>query len=85
MPRFRKKPVEIEAWQIPLNGDIPDAMINFLSSSSDITILSDGRLEILTLEGKMIAKPGDWIIRGIKGEYYPCKADIFEKTYEPID
>jgi len=37
---------------------------------------------IETLEGKMTASPGDWVIRGVKGEYYPCKPDIFEKTYE---
>lgn len=42
------------------------------------------RIEIETLEGTMIANPGDWIITGIKGEQYPCRLDIFEATYEPI-
>ena len=41
-------------------------------------------LIIHTLEGKMIAQVNDWIIRGVQGEYYPCKPDIFEKTYEPV-
>ena len=40
---------------------------------------------INTLEGTMYAKVGDWIIRGVKGEFYPCKPDIFEATYEPVD
>jgi hypothetical protein len=42
-------------------------------------------LAIETLEGTMIASPGDWIIRGVKGEFYPCKPDIFAATYEPVD
>jgi hypothetical protein len=41
-------------------------------------------LAIKALEGTMVAAPGDWIIRGVKGEIYPCKADIFEATYEPV-
>lgn len=40
-------------------------------------------LAIQTLEGQMVARPGDWIIKGVKGEIYPCKPDIFEATYEP--
>jgi len=43
------------------------------------------RVEIVTLEGTMVANPGDWIITGVKGERYPCKPDIFEATYEPVD
>lgn len=42
-------------------------------------------LMIQTLEGNMKASPGDWIITGVHGEKYPCKPDIFEKTYEPIE
>ena len=41
-------------------------------------------IAIPTLEGMMVARPGDWIIRGVKGELYPCKADIFEATYEAV-
>jgi len=40
---------------------------------------------IPTLEGKMVVKPGDWVITGVKGERYPCKPDIFEATYEPVE
>jgi len=46
---------------------------------------TDVPVEIHTLEGTMLARPGDWIITGIKGELYPCKPDIFEATYEPVE
>ncbi|MCR2628074.1 hypothetical protein NSP54_24115, partial [Salmonella enterica] len=46
-------------------------------------VARDG-LKIYTLEGKMLASPGDWIIRGVKGEMYPCKDEIFRLTYEPV-
>lgn len=45
---------------------------------------TDVEITIETLEGKMTASPGDWIITGVNGEQYPCKPDIFEKTYEPV-
>ena len=45
---------------------------------------TDCQLTIQTLEGCMTASPGDWIITGVNGEQYPCKPDIFEKTYEPV-
>lgn len=50
-------------------------------------VINDGPfgIAITTLEGVMYASPGDWIIRGIQGEFYPCKADIFEASYEPVD
>lgn len=46
---------------------------------------TDKELIINTLEGPLRAEPGDWIITGVKGEQYPCKPDVFEKTYEPVD
>jgi len=85
MPKFRKKPVEIDAWQwnptmqhdfMPCNW--PDWMQN-----RDVKIAFGEKLEIKTLEGTMTADKGDWIIRGVKGELYPCKPDIFAATYEP--
>jgi hypothetical protein len=45
--------------------------------------MQTGGIYIPTLEGVVVASPGDWIIRGVKGEFYPCKPDIFEATYEP--
>lgn len=87
MPKFRKKPIIIEAMQLPPVGTDPDPeLVEFLCRSDrKMSSERDGTLAIPTREGVMTAKPGDWIIRGIKGEYYPCKPDIFEATYEPVE
>ena len=77
MPKFRKKPVVIEAekW---LQGLTPMAgKIIYDGNGTPIYV------EIETLEGTHRCSHGDWIIKGIKGEFYPCKPDIFEATYEP--
>jgi len=77
----------IEAWQwnpqeqsdyMPRNW--PDWLHDF-----NIKIAFGDRLEIPTLEGIMTASKGDWVIKGVKGEVYPCKPDIFAATYEPVD
>ena len=85
--KYRKKPVVIEAYQVPPEGeDCPEEMVAFLRSSEcEIESLWGGSILIHTLEGTMTAGPKDWIIRGVKGEFYPCKPDIFEATYEPMD
>ncbi len=77
MPKFRKKPVVIEA--VRWTGDNQTEIGAF---DSRIEIAEANRLAIPTLEGEMCADPGDWIIRGVKGEVYPCKPDIFDATYE---
>jgi hypothetical protein len=87
MSKFRKKPVVIEAFQVPPgDGDTrrppPLWMANAMVDGA-ITLAEGGGLEIKTLEGTMRADVGDWVIQGIKGELYPCKPDIFESTYEP--
>ena len=76
---FRKKPVVIQAIQ--WTGDNFDEIIQFCSRAVS---RKDMSLIIHTLEGDMEASKGDWIIRGVKGEFYPCKQDIFEQTYEPV-
>lgn len=80
MPKFRKKPVVIEA--IEWNGDNGEEICKFMGVMFPFT--SDGNLMIGTLEGVMTAAKGDWIIKGVAGEFYPCKPDIFEQTYERI-
>lgn len=85
MPKFRKKPLVVEAVQW-LNRKIvcPPGPIWFAEAEEQKQIqLRGDQLVILTLEGAMTALPGDWIIRGVAGEIYPCKPDIFEATYEP--
>jgi hypothetical protein len=76
--KFRKKPVVVEAIQ--WTGDNLAAIYAFVGSSATYT--SEGDMMIHTLEGDHHAIPSDWIIKGVRGEFYPCKADIFERTYE---
>ena len=87
---YVKKPVKIQA--VIWTGENPVELTNFmgisLSRYQEIgqgIDPGDGLLKINTPEGQMIALPGDYIIRGIKGEYYPCKPDIFALTYEEVD
>ena len=80
--KFRKKPVVIEAKQ--WLGTNADEMHEFIESQMSWHPITKG-LYIHTLEGVMLANPADWIIKGIKGEFYPCKPDIFEATYEPVE
>ena len=83
--QFRKKPVVIQAFQFqqPTSVDVaPEWLIEAIRQSDFLVV--DGMAHITTLEGVMTAQPGDWIIRGVKGEIYPCKPDIFAATYEPV-
>ncbi len=78
--RFRKLPVEIEA--VRYDGVNLDEVVEF-TGIEHRPEQGDGRpFAIVTLEGTMLAQPGDWIIKGVQGEFYPCKPDIFEQTYE---
>jgi hypothetical protein len=94
--QYRKKPVVIEAAHLDGEHDrdvylwVAEHTISYDYTSDDkpdagVTIdPTDGRMLIRTLEGEMRADPGDWIIRGVQGEFYPCKPDIFEATYERV-
>lgn len=101
MPKFRKKPVIIEAveWtgknvievynflenkNEDSSMNIPTSGKNFFVDMNNGTAVT-GTLKIRTLEGDMIAAHGDYIIKGVKGEFYPCKPDIFEVTYETVE
>ena len=83
MPVFVKKPVAVEAFQLPpIEEAMSDELGTFLHSMDrDWECGHGGTLIIHTLEGDHEASPGDYIIKGIKGEYYPCKPDIFEQSY----
>ena len=80
--KFRKKPVVIEAMNYRGYEDF-NLIRDFVGDSLPLHDMGDGKLGITTLEGVMAANPGDWIIKGVKGEFYPCKPDIFDATYEP--
>lgn len=84
MLKFRKKPVEIEAMQF--NNETKDKCFNFVRCSCSADRDDNGHpiLRIQTLEGVMTVSAGDWIIKGVVGEFYPCKPDIFEQTYEQV-
>jgi len=82
MPLFRKKPITVEAMQLKV-GCVSD-VIEWLKRNKAEFKLRQSGLYIETLEGEMRANLGDWIIKGVEGEFYPCKPDIFEKTYEPV-
>ena len=112
--KFTKKPVQIEAWQLPtwdepnwFDGDaqlvfsvthyvdtciaiaewcsgVSHMMVNADEFAFDEARVPGPHMTIPTLEGEMIASPGDWIIRGVNGEFYPCKPDIFAKTYDAV-
>lgn len=100
MPKFTKKPVIIEARQlVGNNADLHsvykwveantqgsfDPLDEIIPASGVSIDPATGFLLIATLEGIMQAKPGDWIIQGVKGEFYPCKPDIFDMTYSPVE
>lgn len=89
MPRYRKLPVVIEARQLDqfnalelaiwTGGTDNNVKFETLDDENDRWV----GITIDTLEGTMLARPGDWIICGVNGEFYPCADDIFAKTYDP--
>jgi len=81
--KFRKKPVVIDAIQWTEENWEEISEFTSVPGGREINTIK-GPLEIKTLEGTMRANKGDWIIKGIQGELYPCKPDIFEKTYEKV-
>lgn len=85
MPKFRKKPVVIDA--VKWDGDASTANM-FIGDNYGIDWeYAQGLPDIIipTLEGNHLCKVGDWIIKGVKGEFYPIKNDIFEMTYELVE
>jgi hypothetical protein len=82
MPKFRKKPVVINAMQ--WTGDNVTEIMDFLDGRN-VSHDAETGLIIHTLEGNHHASIGDWIIRGVFGEPYPCKPDAFNATYEPVE
>jgi len=84
--KFRKKPVVIEAAQWTGTADSYREVLGFVGDRAAFNgEKNPPTWEITTLEGVMTANQGDWIIRGVKGELYPCKPDIFEATYEAAE
>ena len=81
--KYRKKPIVIEAILWDGEPSTVEALLRW--SSGDIHYHADGYIVIDTLEGRLTASLGDYIIKGVQGEVYPCKPDIFEATYEAVE
>lgn len=77
---YQKKPVQIDACQ--WDGENWEEVRAFVGAS--VQVRGNYELTISTLEGEMVASKGDWIIKGVKGEFYPCKPDIFAATYDYV-
>jgi len=82
MAKYRKKPVVIEAVQY--DGMVQD-IVDFVGLHNTEMNREMTKLYIKTLEGDMLVSHGDFVIKGVQGEFYPCKPDIFEKTYEKVE
>lgn len=80
--QFRKKPVTIDAMQLE-EGNVQE-IVEWINSATVGWQTDPPTIWIDTLEGRMTASEGDWIIRGINGEFYPCKDDIFIRTYQEV-
>lgn len=88
MPKFRKRPVEIEAVlfdgsEESLNQVLKFTLKKYFLDTNPFNGVTSLFLE--TLEGNMHVSPGDWVIKGVEGEFYPCKPGIFEKTYDLVE
>jgi hypothetical protein len=80
MPLFTKRPVTVEAHQF--TAESRERVADWCNGHTTWnTVFKQWNLEIPTLEGTMLANEGDWIIRGVRGEFYPCKPHIFDETY----
>lgn len=82
--KYRKKPVEIEAFRFQIDATAPDWFMDRVTNNT-IIAHEDGTCDINTLEGTMKSNKGDYIILGVNSEVYPCKPNIFEKTYELVN
>lgn len=83
--RYRKRPVEVDA--LLFDGENLDEVRDWLGDAYlGVATMSSGpkRIRIVTYEGVITASRGDWIIKGVEGEFYPCKPGIFAETYEPV-
>lgn len=90
MAKFRKKPVVIEALEAKGTPESNRKIIDWTRGTATFAYMGDmdgdhQKLYVTTLEGTMRVEPGDWVIRGVKGEHYPCKPEIFAATYEPAE
>ena len=88
MPRYRKKPIVVVASQWNKLGDHEEVVLHAAGNPQESCLSCHKPMgahgNLLTLEGLMLVCPGDWIIKGIRDEFYACKPDVFEITYEMV-
>ena len=88
MGKYKKKPVIVEAFELKTGENVPEWFKKATTMGTiieqKITPIEGTTILIRTLEGEMTAREGDFIIKGVEGEMYPCKKDIFKKTYEEV-
>lgn len=91
--KFRRKPIVLEAIQFRANFRDAQTILNWINEASGWSpdkntdppaMYYYGDLTIMRPDGNLHARDKDWIIKGVKGEFYPCKPDVFKKTYEPV-
>lgn len=85
--KYRKKPVVIEAAHYIGDGNFENHNVPswaFDALEQGVLVEHGGELKVVTLEGELTVSPGDWLIRGVQGELYPCKPDIFAATYDVV-
>lgn len=91
MTRYRKRPVEVDAWPVPdlalavekYPSEVPECVADAIAEGT--LMFSGGKVHIATLEGDMEGNGDSVLIRGVEGEFYPCRKDIFESTYEAVE
>ena len=83
--KYRKKPVVIEAIQFDGSKDSANEVLAWIGHYGYEARKTNGGVVIKTLEGDSLARPGDFIVKGVKDEFYPIKEAIFRETYEPVD
>ena len=87
--KVRKKPVVVEAVRYEgegnIDGGVPEWVWDAFQDGTLAATNGTDPLRVLTLEGPLTVAPGDWLIRGVKGELYPCKPDVFEQTYDVVE
>ena len=84
--KVRKKPIVVDAWQLDhMAYDVPEWVREAWRISSGRLVFDYYRWQVATYEGVMTAFDGDYLIKGVKGELYPCREDVFEETYEIVE
>ena len=84
MKKYRSKPVEIEAIQLDDDIEVAENIEGITNKQVRLAVEDPLQMVVRILNGQVIVTPGDWIIKGLEGEFYPCKDSVFQKKYEVV-